>query len=445
MAHRPGRARPRLLLAGLPPTAVDGAGADRPTAPSPAGELPAHRALNGRLSRIGRFGSTLVCNLPCHRAADDEGHDGTRTTAPEDRLFFDYLRGDFSAAAADLEAMEPQLVSPAHRLSSLTLRGQILWSQGEQTRARAIVDYLLLAEGGELQRVEETPLGLFLTREASPRQAWARYLSVRIAQGCCAALLAPGRSTEKDSIRTCPTRSGYPIDRWRSRFHRFRGLTSPGARSGRIAVPVRPEYSRCPYHPSRSIPSDVVVSGKDHVRQPPLSHGSYRTVNSTIRAAWMTRVRSSGVIALGHDLLEQVERVVDHEELGDADLERLAVLRQEAEDVADGHRLGHRVIRVGLPTGDDRRRQGVANHLMDHLGDGCQLGIIERPGRIVGRVIARILAGREEEERDAAAAKRAVIAAIEDQQVRAEKADVSGRPRAAARSRAAVPGHARCP
>ena len=43
---------------------------------------------------------------------------------------------------------------------------------------------------------------------------------------------------------------------------------------------------------------------------------------------------------------------------------------------------------------------GLSDDLMDHPADRGQLGVVERLGRVVGRVIARVFAGREEEERE---------------------------------------------
>jgi hypothetical protein len=168
-----------LLAAGLPPAVVDGRPADRPTLLPIPGEIPAPPGLPARLSRISRFGSAL-CQLP------RVGAEGPRaaplgSTSWEDRLFFDYLRGDYPSAAADLEALEPLLSTADERLGLLSLRAQILAWQGERARARAIVDYLIATGGGDFQRVEETPMGLVVTTEANPRQTWARYLSGRIA------------------------------------------------------------------------------------------------------------------------------------------------------------------------------------------------------------------------------------------------------------------------
>ena len=99
-----------------------------------------------------------------------------------------------------------------------------------------------------------------------------------------------------------------------------------------------------------------------------------------------------------------------------------------------------------LPAGNGRGVDRLGDDLMDHPADRGQLGVVERLGGVVGRVIARVFAGREEEERDAAAAERAVVAAIQDQDVGTQQAD-GQRPAPAPprRSRAASPARFRCP
>src|SRR5262249_7390846 len=124
------------------------------------------------------------------RAEEDGEEPGTTATA-EDRLFFDYLRGDFRAAAADLQALEPQITAPHQRAGLLSLRAQVLWSLGERMGARAVVDYLIATEGARIHRIEATPAGLVLTADPDPRQTWARSLAARTTEG--AAPLPPPR------------------------------------------------------------------------------------------------------------------------------------------------------------------------------------------------------------------------------------------------------------
>jgi len=169
----------RLLLTALPPAVTDGQAAGRPTLlPLPA-EIAALDNVNFRLSRIARLGSSL-----CSRPAVGPGGEGPRTADSseiEARLFFNYLLGDFPAAAADLESLDSHVSDLDHRLSLLSVRAQILWSKGQQDEARDVIRYLVSTAGAHTRRIEETPLGLVVTTELSPGQAWARYLSMRAA------------------------------------------------------------------------------------------------------------------------------------------------------------------------------------------------------------------------------------------------------------------------
>ena len=164
---------------GLPPASADGRVAQRPTLLPLPGEIPVQHPLRPRLARLGRFGSA-ACRRPGLGNADDSEPELKPATTPEDRLFFNYLRGDFAAAASEIGAVEPLVVSSQQRLALLSLRAQILYANGETTRARGVVDYLIAAEGGPVHRVEETPLGPVLTSEPDSGQTWARYLSSRI-------------------------------------------------------------------------------------------------------------------------------------------------------------------------------------------------------------------------------------------------------------------------
>ena len=150
----------------------------RPTLLPLPGEIPPHHSALPRLARLGRLGST-ISNIPSRPVADQVDPEASSAAALEDRLFFDYLRGDFAAAEADLDALEPRLATAGHRLPLLSLRAQILMSKGDTIRARAVADYLVRAEGGPIHRIEETSRGPVLTTEPDASQAWARYLSSR--------------------------------------------------------------------------------------------------------------------------------------------------------------------------------------------------------------------------------------------------------------------------
>ncbi len=167
-----------LLLDGLPTASADGRIDGRPTLLPLPGEVSPHHSSLPRLARLGRIGSA-TCNGPPRQETGEADRDTGSAVTPEDRLFFDYLRGDFAAADADLDALEPRVMTAQQRLALLSLRTQILWSKGEPARARAVADYLVKSEGRPIHRFEDTPLGPVLTPEPDAGQRWARYLSSR--------------------------------------------------------------------------------------------------------------------------------------------------------------------------------------------------------------------------------------------------------------------------
>ena len=162
-----------------------------------------------RLERIAGHASSLWPPAP----GQPEVHDLRSLDTPElqARLFFDFLRGQFHDAAMDLDALDGHVESPADRLAFLSLRAQILWSEGQRDRARSIIDYLLRAEGTSTERIEDTPFGLVVTKEVSPAQAWTRYLSLQAAEEP----LAPGKLANDRSGRDLDTmpRDPFSIER----------------------------------------------------------------------------------------------------------------------------------------------------------------------------------------------------------------------------------------
>jgi hypothetical protein len=127
------------------------------------------------------LGAALCDPIPPEDAGEASDGESLACTG-EDRLFFDYLRGDFESAAADLEVLAPRITSPRHRLALLSLRAQVFWSLGATNQAKAVVNYLQTTEGRPIRRVEDTLLGPVVTNDPDPRQTWLRYLSERIAE-----------------------------------------------------------------------------------------------------------------------------------------------------------------------------------------------------------------------------------------------------------------------
>ncbi len=170
-----------LLAIALPPAMVDGKPAERPTLLPLPDEIPPGHPLQPRLAKLGRLGSAMCATRPAPGSPEPPSDRETATDS-EDRLFFDYLRGEFTAAAADLDALEPRLNTRERRLALLSLRAQILWAQGETDSAREVAGYLLEAVGGEVHRLEETPIGRSLVPVPGSGRPWARYLAARANQ-----------------------------------------------------------------------------------------------------------------------------------------------------------------------------------------------------------------------------------------------------------------------
>jgi Tol biopolymer transport system component len=172
-----------LLAIVAPPIVVDGKPIGRPTVLPLPDEIPAAPPIRSRFVRLGRYGASLGATpRPPEAAAirDDAGPESELDL--EDRLFFDYLCGDYAAAVADLDPLEARLTTRERRLALLSLRAQILWAQGDTDRAREVANYLVEAVGGAVHRVEETPLGRSLAPAIDSGRAWARYLAARAAQ-----------------------------------------------------------------------------------------------------------------------------------------------------------------------------------------------------------------------------------------------------------------------
>jgi hypothetical protein len=170
-----------VLITALPPVTADGHVGQRPTLLPLPGELPTNEVIKLRLNRIARF-ALPMCIRHSSTGEDDREKRQADWFATESRLFFAYILDDYFSAASDLDALESRMTTPEERLAALSLRSQILWSQGQQSRAKSMIDYLTTVEGAATKRVEETAAGLVFTAEASPKQTWSRYLAARVAE-----------------------------------------------------------------------------------------------------------------------------------------------------------------------------------------------------------------------------------------------------------------------
>jgi hypothetical protein len=169
-----------LLATALPKVAVAGQIAARPTLLPLPGELATDNPFFARITRIARLGASLER----FKADDDASADAAATSTGdlESRLFFLYLAGDYPGASTTLDALDERITDPAQRLTALSIKAQILWAQGERSRASSMIDYLQAAHGTETRTVEETPFGLVVTKEVTSDQAWAQHLAQQAAK-----------------------------------------------------------------------------------------------------------------------------------------------------------------------------------------------------------------------------------------------------------------------
>jgi hypothetical protein len=189
-----------ILRGSLPPPAVGGDRFARATILPVPGEITDHGTAMIRLKRIGKIGRSLLEQFPSEPASPSFP-ESEYEHIDEFRLFFAYLREDYTKAAAELESLEARTSAPAHRLGWLSLCAQIFAGAGQTDRARAIVEYLDKLQGTEPRRVEETPLGLVVAPVADPAGRWPRYLAQRIAERAASPRPAPaGNLSEGEAI-----------------------------------------------------------------------------------------------------------------------------------------------------------------------------------------------------------------------------------------------------
>ena len=173
----------RTILANLPPVSVrlapgPATSIARPTILPLLTELTTQPESLARLKRIGKLGRPL-----CDRPSDSPAiSPTTRQVLDEARLFFDYLRADYTAALLDLGALEDAADSPKRRLALLTIRAQILVNQGQFTAANRLIGFLDQIDRPVAQRAEWVGDRSVLTADPRPDRGWPRHLAESVAQ-----------------------------------------------------------------------------------------------------------------------------------------------------------------------------------------------------------------------------------------------------------------------
>jgi hypothetical protein len=136
--------------------------------------LPALGNVGSRLARIAEMAQTVLPDR-------DEPASGSASDT-EARLLFNYVRGNLRAASDDLDVLDRETTEYRQRLSLLYLRAILRWAQGKHDEARKVIEYVVANIGTATERLEETPLGLVVTKVVSPEQAWAAFLSTKVEQ-----------------------------------------------------------------------------------------------------------------------------------------------------------------------------------------------------------------------------------------------------------------------
>jgi Tol biopolymer transport system component len=180
----------RLLRAGLPPAKLDGEACVRPTILPLPGEAPILEGVGYRVARLARQATGLLDRASIRNPVeDDQVHERALS---EVRLAFAYLRGDFVSASAELDRLELQVSTLPERLALLGVRAQVLWSQGDTSTARSVIDFLVSTTAAQSHHVDETTLGLVLTPNPNQDHRWARFMAMRAAPGADVSLLPNG-------------------------------------------------------------------------------------------------------------------------------------------------------------------------------------------------------------------------------------------------------------
>jgi hypothetical protein len=167
-----------LLRSSLPARDTQNRAIDRPTLLPVPGELPANPDIGSRLHKLARIGRPL-CDRP----------DGAPTASPallevlsEARLFFDYLREDYHATLADIDALESRLPTRDQRLRLLSVRAQVYLAQKQFDQAAQTIAFLQSIDAKPGQLIEQTPTGPALIGEPNEIRQWPTYLSERSAE-----------------------------------------------------------------------------------------------------------------------------------------------------------------------------------------------------------------------------------------------------------------------
>ena len=196
-------------MSGLPPVTADGQVGERPTLLPLPGELPANEEIKHGWLELPDWHVLSATRLA------NRGKTPTirRPTCSRSRLAFSLRTSStiFRRPLSDLDALDRPANYIARRPARLlSLRAQILWSQRPACTPQGNRRISCRARGTGTKRVEETPAGLTVKVEASPKQVWGRYLTARAAEGVRPNRIHDSICSTKSTTFPSITRSLHP-------------------------------------------------------------------------------------------------------------------------------------------------------------------------------------------------------------------------------------------
>jgi hypothetical protein len=204
---------------------------DRSTPLPVPGDNVEEPAAADRVSRVARL-ARPICDRP-EDLSPIEPEFALRLD--EAKLIFDYLRGDYPAALANLDHLEGRQEDARSAFERLVIRVQIAIGQGDLDQARDSLNYLRSRFSRPKQIIEETPRGPHLTEVDDPDATWLTCLSDLIAQRADSATSEtenPNGHANSDAPDFAP-----PDEQLEPPPNAFRRMVPIG---GRVRVLVRP-------------------------------------------------------------------------------------------------------------------------------------------------------------------------------------------------------------
>ncbi len=368
------------LLQTVPQPSLDGQPVERVSLLPAAGELPQQTPLVPHLHRIGKVARTLLDEPPPDQSSslDDQT---VGKLQDEYRLFFDYLRGNYKDAQADLDDLASRADTPDSIFQLLALRAQVMHARG-MTQQAAINCRLLVKSPGRpecagLRRLRWAWYSLQpMIEDSSGPGTWPSAWS-RLRR--CRTLPRPTAPARMKIRSTC----GY-------RFRRTFKTAESWTRESSFSSAVRGVAGSVPTcHPDQeprewaAAPWDLACSAsrasslrslRNRPNRAALCRGGSAASAAVVKTQeseriWLLSVHHQeydpgclddagpfrdGNRSASDDLVEVVQCVVHEVKLSGAKVKSFPVLHQLADHVTDGDGFGKGIIGQGAPSGHRR-------------------------------------------------------------------------------------------